>query len=117
MYPSTPAGRAICILYALLGIPLTLIFLGAVGDKMVIIAMKMGQVKWSKKQPGLDRFVNTCIVILAGVVLMFLVPALVFQAVEGWTFGGAFYYCFVTLSTIGFGDNVAGRALCGYAGR
>lgn len=41
--------------------------------------------------------------------IVFLVlPALVFAYIEEWSFLEGFYYCFVTLSTIGFGDYVAG---------
>lgn len=40
---------------------------------------------------------------------VFLVmPALIFFFLEKWTFVESFYYCFITLSTIGFGDLVAG---------
>ncbi|ELU12952.1 hypothetical protein CAPTEDRAFT_112884 [Capitella teleta] len=108
VYPSTAAGRAICIVYALLGIPFTLIFLGAVGDKMVSVAMRMGQVRWSRKHPAFNKALNTWCVLLAGMLIMFLLPAIIFTAIEGWSFGGACYYCFITLSTIGFGDTVAG---------
>lgn len=31
-----------------------------------------------------------------------------FQQQEGWTYSEAIYYCFITLSTVGFGDFVAG---------
>uniref|UniRef100_A0A8C6WZP3 Potassium two pore domain channel subfamily K member 16 n=1 Tax=Neogobius melanostomus TaxID=47308 RepID=A0A8C6WZP3_9GOBI len=41
--------------------------------------------------------------------LLFLViPPLMFSYVEGWTFGEGFYFAFITLSTIGFGDYVVG---------
>ena len=46
---------------------------------------------------------------LCGTVLFFIVPMIVFQMHEGWTFAQAIYYCFITLSTIGFGDYVAGK--------
>ena len=40
--------------------------------------------------------------------------AFLYHSQEGWSFFDSLYYCFITLSTIGFGDYVAlqsGRAL------
>lgn len=51
--------------------------------------------------------------LVLGVLLFFLVPMVLFQQQEGWTFSQAIYYCFITLSTIGFGDFVAGTARLG----
>lgn len=45
---------------------------------------------------------------LSGVALFFVVPMIMFQQQEGWTYSQAIYYCFITLSTVGFGDFVAG---------
>ena len=36
--------------------------------------------------------------------LFSIVPALVFAAVEDWSFRDAFYFTIITLLTIGFGD-------------
>ncbi len=46
--------------------------------------------------------------ILLGMVLFLLLPALGFMLVENWSYGEAVYYSFITLTTIGFGDYVAG---------
>lgn len=38
-----------------------------------------------------------------------VLPPFVFMAQEGWTYIEGFYFSFVTLTTIGFGDLVAGE--------
>jgi len=42
--------------------------------------------------------------------LMFFafIPSVVFQRLEGWTFGEGVYYAMITLTTIGLGDYEAG---------
>ncbi|XP_038044248.1 potassium channel subfamily K member 16-like [Patiria miniata] len=47
---------------------------------------------------------------LLAIVLLFfmIIPAAVFSSIEKWTFSESFYYAFITLSTIGFGDFVIG---------
>lgn len=42
-------------------------------------------------------------------VLYLVVPMLFFKTYEGWTYAQSIYYCFITLSTVGFGDFVAGK--------
>ncbi|GIX99687.1 potassium channel subfamily K member 10 [Caerostris extrusa] len=39
--------------------------------------------------------------------LLLFVPAVIFSALEQWTYYESLYYCFVTLSTIGLGDYVS----------
>jgi len=43
------------------------------------------------------------------VTLFILLPAVVFAVVDNWEFVDAVYFAFITLSTIGFGDLVAGK--------
>lgn len=47
--------------------------------------------------------------VITGSVLFLIIPPLLFSLVEGWTFGEGFYFSFITLSTIGFGDYVVGE--------
>lgn len=48
--------------------------------------------------------------LLGGSLLVLVAPPLLFSVVEGWSFGEGFYFAFITLSTIGFGDYVVGES-------
>ncbi|KAI5618809.1 potassium channel, subfamily K, member 2b [Silurus asotus] len=47
--------------------------------------------------------------LLMGSVLFLIFPPVIFSYVEDWSYGEGFYYAFITLSTIGFGDYVVGN--------
>jgi len=49
------------------------------------------------------------IFLTTGTLLFLVFPPLVFSYVEGWSYGEGFYFTFITLSTIGFGDYVVGN--------
>lgn len=56
------------------------------------------------------------VVVLVFTLILF-VPAYVFMRLEpGWSYLDSVYFCFISLTTIGFGDFVSGRrAIHGYA--
>uniref|UniRef100_A0A673CLW2 Potassium channel, subfamily K, member 17 n=1 Tax=Sphaeramia orbicularis TaxID=375764 RepID=A0A673CLW2_9TELE len=89
--PSTTAGQIFCVFFAVFGIPLNIVVLNRVGKYMLMCT----------------RFFVHLVSYLSGIVLFFIVPMIVFQQQEGWTHAQAIYFCFITLSTIGFGDFVA----------
>lgn len=63
---------------------------------------------------GLKRktqFTCTAVFLLWGVLVHLLIPPFVFMSQEGWTYIEGLYFSFVTLTTIGFGDLVAGGCL------
>lgn len=46
-----------------------------------------------------------------GVLVHLVIPPFVFMVTEEWDYIEGFYYSFITISTIGFGDFVAGEFL------
>jgi hypothetical protein len=49
--------------------------------------------------------------LIPGFVIFLILPCFAFTHFESWSFLESFYYAFVTLSTIGFGDIVAGNEI------
>lgn len=63
--------------------------------------------KW-KVSPTIVRVISAVLSILLGCLLFVAVPILVFQKVEQWTLLESAYFVVITLTTVGFGDYVAG---------
>lgn len=107
--PSTDGGKVFCMLYALLGIPLTLVMFQSVGERINTVVRYL--LHRLKKCLGMRRtevsMVNMVTIGFISCMSTLCVGALAFSHFEGWTFFHAYYYCFITLTTIGFGDYVA----------
>ncbi|KAL0601809.1 Potassium channel subfamily K member 10 [Plecturocebus cupreus] len=54
------------------------------------------------------RVISTILFILAGCIVFVTIPAVIFKYIEGWTALESIYFVVVTLTTVGFGDFVAG---------
>ncbi|XP_027726482.1 potassium channel subfamily K member 2 [Vombatus ursinus] len=112
--PRTEGGKIFCIIYALLGIPLFGFLLAGVGDQLgTIFGKGIAKVedtfiKWNVSQTKI-RIISTIIFILFGCVLFVALPAVIFKHIEGWSALDAIYFVVITLTTIGFGDYVAGK--------
>ncbi|XP_062871169.1 potassium channel subfamily K member 15 [Trichomycterus rosablanca] len=107
--PGTDAGKIFCMFYAVLGIPLTLVMFQSLGERMnTFVRFLMHRLK---KCLGFRRTAvsmeNMVLVGLLSCLGTLCVGAGAFSHFEGWTFFHAYYYCFITLTTIGFGDFVA----------
>lgn len=57
------------------------------------------------------RVISTIAFILAGCIVFVTIPAFIFKYIEGWTALESIYFVVVTLTTVGFGDFVAGEEL------
>uniref|UniRef100_W5LWY3 Potassium channel, subfamily K, member 2a n=1 Tax=Lepisosteus oculatus TaxID=7918 RepID=W5LWY3_LEPOC len=112
--PHTEGGRIFCIIYALLGIPLFGFLLAGVGDQLGTIfgkgiaKVEKMFVKWNVSQTKI-RVTSTVLFILFGCLLFVAIPAIIFKHIEGWSALESIYFVVITLTTIGFGDFVAGN--------
>ncbi|KPP66472.1 potassium channel subfamily K member 2-like [Scleropages formosus] len=111
--PHTEGGKIFCIIYALLGIPLFGFLLAGVGDQLGTIfgkgitKVEKVFVKRNVSQTKI-RVTSTVLFILFGCLLFVTIPAFVFKHIEGWSTLESIYFVVITLTTIGFGDFVAG---------
>ncbi|XP_043931741.1 potassium channel subfamily K member 4 [Protopterus annectens] len=111
--PKTEGGRLFCIFYALVGIPLFGMLLAGVGDQLGSTLRKgIGKIediflKW-RVSPTIVRVISAVLFILFGCVLFVFLPTVIFQRIEEWTVLESIYFVVITLTTIGFGDYVAG---------
>ncbi|XP_041044806.1 potassium channel subfamily K member 5a [Carcharodon carcharias] len=107
--PKTSQGRLFCIFYGLFGTPLCLSWISALGKFFGGRAKKLGEALTRKgMSPRKAQITCTAIFIVWGVLVHLVMPPFVFMVTEGWSYIEGLYYSFITISTIGFGDFVAG---------
>ena len=111
--PLSEGGKIFCIVYALIGIPMTLMLLTAVVDRLMVpttwLLRYLNATLGHLYQPFNIRMFHLMLVAVFVVVFFFLVPAAVFNALEpDWNYLDSIYYCFISLTTIGLGDYIPG---------
>ncbi|XP_066515743.1 potassium channel subfamily K member 1b [Hoplias malabaricus] len=112
--PLSDGGKAFCIIYSVIGIPFTLLFLTAVVQRIMVFSTRRPimyvHTRWGLSKP-LVALVHANLLAIVAVSCFFLIPAAIFSALEkDWNFLESFYFCFISLSTIGLGDYVPGEA-------
>ncbi|XP_036404752.1 potassium channel subfamily K member 4 [Megalops cyprinoides] len=111
--PKTDGGQLFCIFYALVGIPMFGILLAGVGDHLGTGLRKaIGKIetlflKW-RVSPTIVRVISAVLSIQLGCLLFVAVPTVMFKEIESWSLLEAAYFVVITLTTVGFGDYVAG---------
>ncbi|KAE8600245.1 hypothetical protein XENTR_v10013147 [Xenopus tropicalis] len=108
LYPSTVAGQVFCVFYALFGIPLNLAFLNLIGKSLNTHLLALGRITRRPQGSGAMKLLVMATYLALGSLLVLVLPPMIFSYVEGWSYGEGFYFAFITLSTIGFGDYVLG---------
>ncbi|MED6283994.1 hypothetical protein CHARACLAT_014808 [Characodon lateralis] len=113
--PKSNGGKLFCIFYALVGIPMFGILLAGVGDHLgtalrnTVAKIEKLFLKWHVS-PTIVRVISAVLSILLGCLLFVAVPIFVFQKVEDWSLLESAYFVVITLTTVGFGDYVAGES-------
>lgn len=106
--PSTVGGRVFCMIFALFGIPLNLMVLRHIGDRVNQIISYIHYFTERKIFQRESEIVATKTLMwtLLVLILMLFIGALLYLQQEQWNFLEGVYFCFITFSTIGFGDLV-----------
>ncbi|KAK2587466.1 hypothetical protein KPH14_003171 [Odynerus spinipes] len=122
--PTNMLSRILMIFYGVIGIPMNGILLSQLGEFFGHVFVRAHRKYKSYKKHRNDYYAKKLtpletrkaglaaqifMYLIPGFVMFIFFPAFLFSHYEGWTYDEAVYYAFVTLTTIGFGDYVAGQ--------
>ncbi|GFN75376.1 potassium channel subfamily k member 9 [Plakobranchus ocellatus] len=109
IYPATNFGRLLTIAYSCVGIPLFLVCIAILGTIMAR-GFKAAAVHLFGSSVTESGVAYIPLKVSASVMIIYLlIGAFLFQQGGKWGFFESFYFCFITLSTIGLGDYVYGE--------
>lgn len=111
--PLSDGGKTFCILYSVIGIPFTLLLFTALVQRIIHYVTRRPvlyiHLHWGFPK-HIVAIVHSLVLGLVIVTSFFFIPAAVFSILEeDWNFLESFYFCFISLSTIGLGDYVPGE--------
>lgn len=95
--------------YAIVGIPLGLVMFQSIGERLnKLSSVAIRNVKRLMRCKDVQASeINLICVVTTLSSLTIAGGAAAFSRYEGWSYFDSVYYCFITLTTIGFGDMVA----------
>lgn len=115
--PLTSFGKLFVIVFSVLGLPATLLLLYAIIERLMRLTGILLEyftaifLRISGEIPALSfmdgSHANVAFALVSAVVFGFcllIIPAAMYAHIEGWNYLDAFYYCFISLSTVGLGE-------------
>ncbi|XP_059165264.1 two pore potassium channel protein sup-9-like [Physella acuta] len=107
--PQTIGGKVFCMFYALSGIPLCIVMFQSVGERLnTFVTFLVKHIRKCFRMKNTEVSQTHLIFIAMNLSTIVLTSgAAIFSYFENWPYIDSFYYCFITLTTIGFGDFVA----------
>ncbi|XP_034488106.1 two pore potassium channel protein sup-9 isoform X2 [Drosophila innubila] len=107
--PTTRGGKLFTMCYAIVGIPLGLVMFQSIGERVNRLSSFV--IKAVRSSLRCKRTVASEVDLICVVTTLSSLTiaggAAAFSRFEGWSYFDSVYYCFITLTTIGFGDMVA----------
>uniref|UniRef100_A0A1I8GZR1 Ion_trans_2 domain-containing protein n=1 Tax=Macrostomum lignano TaxID=282301 RepID=A0A1I8GZR1_9PLAT len=97
------------MLYSLIGIPLCIVMFQSIGERLnALITFLLRSLKHLFRcKNGEVSQMNLIVVSMNICTLVLAAGAALFSHYEKWSYLDSVYYCFITLTTVGFGDMVA----------
>uniref|UniRef100_A0A2H8TTQ8 Open rectifier potassium channel protein 1 n=1 Tax=Melanaphis sacchari TaxID=742174 RepID=A0A2H8TTQ8_9HEMI len=113
LHPTSCTGRILVLVYSLIGIPLNGIVLTQLGS---FFESRILRAHYSYKTqrmmgPQLSLILDIVTYLIPGIIVFIFIPSGIISYFEDWTFDESVYFTFVTLTTIGYGDYVAGQTV------
>ncbi|XP_067131134.1 potassium channel subfamily K member 6-like [Centruroides vittatus] len=114
--PLSNFGKGFTILYSVFGIPLTLILLAAFAERLMLPVLMLLRLMYDAlhliMRPFFIQFLHLIVIGTLIVAFLFILPSVLFTYLEpNWDFLDSFYFCYISLTTIGLGDLVPGESL------
>ncbi|KHJ84953.1 Ion channel [Oesophagostomum dentatum] len=131
LVPVTWHGRMFCIAYALLGVPLILITVADIGkflsENIIWLYSRYSKARnrcrrhnyaalptkdeqnreGEQLMQGLEQYISIPVALIVVILLGYMaVGAVLLGSWENWPFFSGFYFSFITMTTVGFGDIV-----------
>lgn len=107
--PKTSSGQIAAIVYAVFGVPLHILAFKLLGESFAGNYQETQKIVQGKKPSDVKKMLADAIFFTIWTAIFFIVPSVTFIFTEDWHFIEGFYYSFITLSTVGLGDYVAGN--------
>jgi voltage-gated potassium channel Kch len=120
LVPRTNTGRTFIVFFALLGIEIASATITMVSS-VQLLGIDSGLTRLMLPKDASDddkkqlakrpKFRAARILLNFFVMSLFFaaIPSVIFTKMEGWSYSTALYFTFVTMTTVGFGDYVAGK--------
>ncbi|XP_038074208.1 potassium channel subfamily K member 16-like [Patiria miniata] len=110
LVPRTMGGQLICTVYAALGVPLCYYMLMVVGQTFRAAWVTLFHCLANLKHRAARRCMYLIMPLTSLWIFLAVIPSLTLMQTEGWPFLTAQYHSFISLSTIGFGDEQPRRS-------